>query len=378
MKRGPEWEALIGGTVAELAAGATTVALYGAGHPRAEQAVSELNGRLARLLRDEAELTLVLLGDDLFCGDVPLAGITRHAENLVRRLQRRGVEHVTFRPGVTTDELREFFIELGGGPDTRVSSRPHIQVGVVEVEEGTDGLGGRRSLPSVADRVELVGETFALLGREGTLQLADLEAVARAVVEGLEKDPDVFGQCAPWDEEAQWPAVHAHNVATIAAGLARMAGLETEVRWEIALAGLLHDIGRAGVPRRIFELELELPIREVELDLDHPQGGLAILLENPRIPYLPLITVLEHHLAHDGGRGTPEQLLGRRPHPVSRLIAVADAADVMVQGRGGRGLATREATVAWFEESAGRTLDAGWCRGIRQLLAPAEGGYSPG
>jgi HD-GYP domain-containing protein (c-di-GMP phosphodiesterase class II) len=378
MKRGPEWEALIGGTVAELAAGATTVALYGASHPRAEQAVGELNDRLARLLRDEPELTLVLLGDDLFCGDVPLAGITRHAENLVRRLQRRGVEHLTFRSGVTAAEMREFFIELGGGPDTKVQSRPHIQVGVVELEEGEDGLGGRRSLPTVADRVELVSETFTLLGREGGLQLTDLEAVARAIVEGLEREPDVLAQCAPWDEEAQWSAVHAHNVATIAAGLARMAGLEPEVGREIALAGLLHDIGRSGVPRRIFELELELPNREVELDLDHPQGGLAILLETQRTPYLPLITVLEHHLAHDGSRGIPGPLIGRRPHPVSRLIAVADAADVMVHGRGGRGLATREATVAWFEESAGRTLDAGWCRGIRQLLAPEESAYSPG
>ena len=378
MNRGPEWEALIGGAVAELAAGATTVALYGAGHPRAEQAVGELSGRLARLLRDEPELTLVLLGDDLFCGDVPLAGITRHAENLVRRLQRRGVEHVTFRSGVTAAELREFFIELGGGPDTRVQSRPHIQVGVVEVEEGADGLGGRRSLPTVTDRVELVGETFAQLGREGTLQLGDLEAVARAIVEGLERDYDVLAQCAAWDDEAQWPAVHAHNVATLAAGLARMAGLEAEVRREIALAGLVHDVGRAGVPRRIFELELELPMREVELDLDHPQAGLAILLDSARMPYLPLVTVLEHHLSHDGSRGTPKPLLGHRPHPVSRLIAVADAADVLVHGRGGRGLATREATVAWFAESAGRTLDAGWCRGVHQLLVPEESGYAPG
>jgi hypothetical protein len=378
VNRGPEWEALIGGTVAELAAGATTVALYGASHPRAEQAVDELSGRLGRLLRDEPELTLVLLGDDLFCGDVPLAGITRHAENLVRRFQRRGVEHVTFRSGVAAGELREFFIELGGGPDTRVSSRPHIQVGVVELEEGADGLGGKRSLPTVADRVELVGDTFAQLAAEGTLKLNDLEAVARAIVNGLEKDADVFAQCAPWDEEAHWPAVHAHNVATIAAGLARMAGLDLEQRREIALAGLVHDVGRAGVPRRIFELELELPMREVELDLDHPQAGLAILLELGRMPYLPLIAVLEHHLAPDGSRGTPKQLVGRRPHPVSRLIAVADAADVMVHGRGGRGLATREATLAWFEESAGRTLDAGWCRGVRQLLAPEPSGYSPG
>lgn len=376
MNRGPEWEALIGGTVAELAAGATTVALYGASHPRAEEAVSGLHDRLSRLLRDEPELTLVLLGDDLFCGDVPLAGITRHAENLVRRLQRRGIEHLTFGAGVAAAELREFFTELGGGPDTKVTSRAHIQVGVVDLAEG--GGGGHRSLPTVADRVELVASTFAQLAAEDRLEVGDLQAVARAIVEGLERDPDVFAQCAPWDEEAAWPAVHAHNVATLAAGLARMAGIEAELRREIALAGLVHDIGRAAVPRRVFEIELELPGREVELDLDHPQAGLAILLDDPRVPYLALIAVLEHHLSHDGGRGTPKPLLGAPPHPVSRLIAVADAADVIVHGRGGRGLATREATVAWFAENAGRTLDPGWCRGVRQLLEPVENGYSPG
>ncbi|MBP1620018.1 MAG: cyclic diguanylate phosphodiesterase [Acidobacteria bacterium] len=377
MNRGPEWESLIGGTVAELAAGATTVALYGASHPRAEEAVSGLHDRLTRLLKDEPELTLVLLGDDLFCGDVPLAGITRHAENLVHRLQRRGIEHLTFSTGVAAAELREFFTELGGGPDTRVTSRAHIQVGVVDLAEGGGG-GGRRSLPTVADRLELVESAFARLASEGRLEVGDLQAVARAIVEALERDQDVFAQCAPWDEEAQWPTVHAHNVATLAAGLARMAGVEAELRREIALAGLVHDIGRAAVPRRIFEIELELPMREVELDLDHPQAGLAILLDDPRVPYLALIAVLEHHLAHDGARGTPKQLVGPVPHPVSRLIAVADAADVIVHGRGGRGLATREATVAWFAESAGRTHDPGWCRGVRQLLEPEETGYSPG
>lgn len=376
MNRGPEWETLIGGTVAELAAGATTVALYGAAHPRAEEAVTGLHDRLSRLLRDDPELTLVLLADDLFCDDVPLAGITRHAENLVRRLQRRGVEHVTFQSGVSVAELREFFIELGGGPDTRVQSRPHVQVGVVDLAEG--GGGGRRTLPTIADRVELVGATFTRLGAEARLQIADLEAVARAIVDVLERDHDVFAQCAPWDEEAQWPAVHAHNVAMLAAGLARMAGVEAELRREIALAGLLHDVGRAGVPRRVFEIELELPMREVELDLDHPQSGLAILLEEPRVPYLALIVALEHHLSHDGARGMPKALVGALPHPVSRLIAVADAADVIVHGRGGRGLATREATVAWFAENAGRTLDAGWCRGIHQLLEPEDAAYSPG
>jgi hypothetical protein len=185
---------------------------------------------------------------------------------------------------VTAAELREFFIELGGGPDTQVTSRPHIQVGVVETEDGADGLGGRRALPTVADRVELVGETFAQLGRDGTLQLADLEAVARAIVNGLEKNADAFAQCAPWDEEAQWPAVHAHNVATLAAGLARMAGLEVDVGGDRAASLLRHRT--RGRRRRISSSSSSS--RSARSSRPRPSPGrLAILLDTPHAPYLP-------------------------------------------------------------------------------------------
>ncbi len=370
-----EWEVIVSDTIAELAAGATTVSLYGSAHPRAAQSRQKLHSDLGRLLLDQAELSFVLLGEELFVQGRPFTRTSRQAPSVIRRFRRRGVEHLTFRQGVTEDEVRTFLEELAGSSDVAVTSGPHIQVGKVELAErelgGPDteeGRAGKRKLPTIRDRVELIHDTFVAFGSGRGLPVGDLETAARSLLDPLESQPDPLAHLAPWQGEERWQAVHAHNTCVLTVGLARLAGVGRAECVELGVAALVHDVAKVFLPADVVERELELGGSELELMLDHPRTGLEYLLATGQLPPLALIVAYEHHL-NDNGTGYPRLSRPRRPHPASRLVSLADAFDVLFTARGGRGLATRETTLAWISEHAGSYFDPGWTAVFRSLLA---------
>ncbi|MFI5143198.1 MAG: hypothetical protein ACHQHM_04140, partial [Thermoanaerobaculales bacterium] len=259
-----DWEVLVHEAIAELAAGATAVGLYGTDHPRAIQAAERLGTGLTDLLTDEPELAFVLLGEELFVQGRPFTRSSRQSLTLIRRFRRKGLEQVIFREGLTAEELRAFFAELASTDEAEVQQRLHIQVGKVELSErelggpDRDEAGaGRKKLPVIRDRISLIHEAFAAFAQGRELALGDLETVVRAQVKALEIDPDPLRQFAPWEGEERWPAVHAHNVSALTVGMARFAKFGVAITVDLGMAGLLHDIGKVFLPPEVLSRELE-------------------------------------------------------------------------------------------------------------------------
>jgi HD-GYP domain-containing protein (c-di-GMP phosphodiesterase class II) len=370
-----EWEVVVNEAITELAAGATIVALYGPAHPRAVAAVSELERHLATLHRGEPELTVVLLGDELFVQGRPFTRTSRQAPAVIRRFRRRGVEHVTFKPGIAAEELRDFLIELASTEDIPVRSRGHLQVGKVELVEhdlggpdDRDGGKGKGRLPSVRDRVAMVQETFDGFRAGRGLAVGALEAVARSTLDALANQPDPLRLFAPWEGHSRWQAVHAHNVCVLSQALALVAGAGRAVNLELGIAALVHNIGKLSLPDDLLQREADSPSEtELELVLDHPATGLAALLGAAQVPPLALVVAHEHHLSFNG-TGYPRLARPRRPHPAARVVSLADAYVILHTARGGRGLITRESALAWLQRHAGSTFDPWWCAVLRALV----------
>jgi HD-GYP domain-containing protein (c-di-GMP phosphodiesterase class II) len=375
-----EWELQVDRLLGDLAGGATAVGLYGAAHPRAVEAVQRIYLQLAELLAAESELAFVLLGEELFVQGRPFTRVSRHSASLIRRFRRREIEHATIRVGVTREEIHGFLEDLARTDEAALQSRPHIQVGRVELSErelgGPDATAGGaqgRKLATVRDRVSVIHDDFAEFTAGHGLAVGDLARVARAIMEGLDDAPDLFRQFALWEGEERWPAIHAHNVAVLSMGLAKLAGAAGVPCADLGIAALVHDIGKLLLPPEITSRELDFAGDELEFMLDHSKLGLEALLQNAQVPPLALIVTFEHHLNYNG-TGTPRLARPRRPHPAARLVTVADAFVTLFTARGGRGLLTREGTVAWITEHAGTVLDPDWTGALRQLLdrAPDE------
>lgn len=133
------------------------------------------------------------------------------------------------------------------------------------------------------------------------------------------------------DVKSRWTAGHSERVTELALEIATEMGLEErELEW-IHRGGLLHDIGKIGVPARILDWDGTLSAEDRALIELHPVIG-GQILEPIRAfaPSLPIVT--QHHEFWNGG-GYPAGLRGEEIDPLARIVAVADVFDALASPR---------------------------------------------
>ena len=124
---------------------------------------------------------------------------------------------------------------------------------------------------------------------------------------------------------------HSLRVAEYSRELARRMGKSIQEMNDIYYIGLLHDIGKIGIPDRIINKPGRLTDEEYQLVKDHPRIG-AEILEN--ISEMPGISIGAHwHHEKYNGTGYPDGLAGEEIPEVARIIGVADAYDTMTSKR---------------------------------------------
>lgn len=124
---------------------------------------------------------------------------------------------------------------------------------------------------------------------------------------------------------------HSDRVALMGRRLAAQLGLSPEQCQDIFLCGLLHDIGKIGIPDNILQKPGRLTDEEFDVIKQHPEVGARLLRGlKPLEKLLP--GVLHHHESYDGS-GYPYGLQGEEIPLMARILAVADAFDAMTSDR---------------------------------------------
>ncbi|MBR1638366.1 MAG: HD domain-containing protein [Treponema sp.] len=124
---------------------------------------------------------------------------------------------------------------------------------------------------------------------------------------------------------------HSTRVADYSKQIAIHAGKSDKECAEVYYAGLLHDVGKIGIPSNIINKNGKLTDEEYAQIKAHPVIGNQILSRISKSPYLS-IGAHYHHERYDG-RGYPEGLKGDDIPDIARIIAVADAYDAMTSKR---------------------------------------------
>jgi putative nucleotidyltransferase with HDIG domain len=136
---------------------------------------------------------------------------------------------------------------------------------------------------------------------------------------------------ATLDARDQYTAGHSTAVAASAQDIAERMGLSEEEQRLAHLAGLVHDIGKVGLPPGLLEKPGPLNRAErLQMEL-HPTIGERIL-ENVE-DYAEIARVVRHHHERVDGNGYPDRLVGSAIPLPSRIIAVADAYNAMTSDR---------------------------------------------
>lgn len=148
---------------------------------------------------------------------------------------------------------------------------------------------------------------------------------------------------------------HSERVGLLASQLAGVLGLDADTVEAVRVAGLLHDIGKIGVPEAILRKPAKLTDEEFVVIKRHPQTGYDILKVLPSLAF-HLPGVLSHHERWDG-RGYPHGLKGEAIPMIARLLGFADTFDAMSSSRSYRKGMDRDRVIAEIRRSSGTQFD---------------------
>lgn len=133
---------------------------------------------------------------------------------------------------------------------------------------------------------------------------------------------------------------HSERVAAYSLKLAKLMNLPHKDCKEIFYAGLVHDVGKIGIPEKIINKQGKLTDVEYEIIKTHTENGAGILKHITDMPYLA-IGAKYHHERYDG-KGYPCHLKGDEISLLARIVAVADSYDAMTSHRSYRDMLSQK------------------------------------
>ncbi|MGH9738663.1 MAG: diguanylate cyclase [Candidatus Acidiferrales bacterium] len=171
------------------------------------------------------------------------------------------------------------------------------------------------------------------------------------------------------DAKDHYTQGHSQKVSTYAAMIAEALSLCPEEVEEIRLAGLLHDIGKVGIPEVILNKSGPLDASEWETMKTHTDLGARILEPLKTMGRIRLM-VRHHHEFYDGS-GYPDRLEGARIPHGARVIAIADAYDTITSARTYKRARTPEDAFAELERCAANQFDPELVRVFVEMMRRA-------
>ena len=148
---------------------------------------------------------------------------------------------------------------------------------------------------------------------------------------------------------------HSGRVAEYSREIARRYGYSDSRQEQIYMMGLLHDVGKIGIPDAVINKPGRLTDEEFATIKTHPVIGSRILSKATEMPELT-VGARWHHERFDGA-GYPDGLAGSAIQEAARIIAVADAYDAMTSRRSYRDALPQEVVRKEIEKGVGTQFD---------------------
>ena len=179
-----------------------------------------------------------------------------------------------------------------------------------------------------------------------------------------------LGRAAEWHINPEGDTADHAGALTLL--LARAAGLDEDAAGNLALAALLRDVGKIGVPDSILYKTEALTLDDWELMRCHPLIGAQIIGRHPHpLMATARLVALTHH-EHWDGLGYPQGLAGEAIPLEGRIVAIADTFCAIVSTRSYRPARSPAQAVALIQERAGSYYDPVLTQHLGSLLPEIE------
>lgn len=157
--------------------------------------------------------------------------------------------------------------------------------------------------------------------------------------------------CEALEEKDTYTIGHSRRVTAYSIIIAQELGLSSSDIEQIKLAGLLHDIGKIGVPESILNKPGKLTDYEFDVIKKHPERGANIIKNIKQLG--EIVSWVKHHHERYDGRGYPDKLAGDAIPFGSAILAVADTYDAMTSDRAYRKGLSHQIAIEEIEKCSG-------------------------
>jgi len=192
----------------------------------------------------------------------------------------------------------------------------------------------------------------AIQNRDGEISLVDtVTSLARAI-----------------DISDHYTRNHSLAVSQLAMLIARQLAMPDEEVEEVRRAGILHDIGKIGIPDNILYKPDRLTPEEFDVMKGHSVKG-EMILKPLRVDVIQRICrMVRHHHETFDGRGYPDHLKGEEIPLGARILTVADSFDTMVSARGYKKARTHDDALTELQSCRGTQFDPKLVEAFTQAL----------
>ena len=243
----------------------------------------------------------------------------------------------------------------------RIAIKPlsNVQKTVRQYMNDKDSDAAQELLKKIKTRNEIgvLADDVGALTKEITQYTEHIKTLTTEVMEALAQTIDA---------KDKYTNGHSFRVAMYSMMIAKEIGLSKQQQIDVYYMGLLHDIGKIGIPNAIINKTSKLTDEEYDKIKQHPVYGYEILSQIQSMPDLS-IGARYHHERIDG-KGYPDHLTGDQIPFSAKIIAVADSYDTMTSNRSYRKYLPQEVARSEIENNIGTQFDEVPARAMLKLI----------
>ncbi len=304
---------------------------------------------LAALLQTSGEASLRVRHGVLLLDGVRLKfGVGTYAmfKSVMEEFRTRSVEAVTFRSGLTLDELYAFmavfakrektvedaFARLQA--DLEAAGIDHVELEKAADEEAPQGLHQSSARLFFLSIVHLK-ESFARDQRNEPIKISTTRRLMQSIYNHIVEDEGFVYGLTNIKNHDEYTLNHSVNVCLLATALGRRLGLSRAELVDLGMAAFFHDLGKTATPLEILNKPGRLTDEERDIMERHPFHGaekLALLKEFRRLPLRAIHVAMEHHIKEDLS-GYPRYFKKDDVNLFSKIVKVVDVFDAITTKR---------------------------------------------
>lgn len=344
--------------IRHLLSAIANASLYGMDHPQVVRLTSQAYETLFKVLEDRTEFSIAIIENELVIDGRP-QDFTLFIDRFTQTLSDRGVGHIKVLHGITRQEILDFIISMarqGAESASGIRSSRHFELGQIDLATSSSNTSEKNgdstalngpgesavmlnsdSSPS-SDNVTIQEmparemarfmEIYEAVKKRRKLKITGVIDIVSDFVTVFRKEGQALLVMAALRDTDEYTFTHSTNVCILNIAQAMSLGIGGQLLNDIAVAGMLHDIGKLFISEEIIGKKGALNDEEYRMMQSHPLRGARFLLETSGVPRLAIVNAFEHHLRFNL-TGYPKVPADWTQNFCSHMTAISDIFDAM-------------------------------------------------